>query len=282
MSNSARISPTAHYTAYVWARHGLGPAALATPLGAALHLALAPMNLAWEYCASRPSLDQMLLARHRCIDWLLEREIRAGRVGQVLEVAAGLSPRGVRLTARHPGLGYVEADLPAMAAHKRALLEQAGLQQERLRVVEVDALAESGDLAVGEVAARALKPEVGTALVTEGLLGYFDDTTIRGMWSRFAAVLARFPAGVYLSDLHLAGEVAGMRGTGVFRFLLGAFVQGQTYLHFADETAAVAALREAGFPVAELHRVDSPALAGAEVPARDRGHVVRLIEARTR
>jgi len=279
MNGSARISPTAHYTAYVWARHGLGPDVLATPLGAALYLSLRPANLAWEQWSSRPSLDQMLLARHRSIDWLLEREIRAGRVAQVLEVAAGLSPRGVGLSGRYPRLRYVEADLPAMAAHKRGLLEQAGLLAPDHRVVEVDALAGSGDDSVAAVAARELRPDAGTALVTEGLIGYFDGPAVRGMWTRFAEVLARFPAGVYLSDLHLAGEVGGMRGAAAFRCLLSAFVQGATHLHFDDDAAAVAALRAAGFAEPYVHGMDSPALAAACVPARERGHVVRVIEA---
>lgn len=282
MAGSERISPTAHYTAYVWARHGLGPEALATPYGALLHLALSPMNLAWERWSARPSLDQMLLARHRGIDWLLEREIRAGRVGQVLEIAAGLSPRGLRLTARYPALRYVEADLPAMIAEKRRLLSAAGLSRPGLELVEVDALAETGPLAVDAVAARALREDTGTALLTEGLLGYFDRAAVCGMWARFAAALARFPAGVYLSDLHLGGEVGGMRGTALFRWLLSAFVQGPTYVAFETEADARSALAGAGFGVACVHAMDGPALAGAQVPARERRHVVRIVEARAR
>lgn len=282
MAGSERISPTAHYTAYVWARHGLGPDALATPLGALLHLSLAPMNLAWERWSSRPSLDQMLLARHRAIDWLLEREIRAGRVGQVLEIASGLSPRGLRLTARHPALRYVEADLPTMVREKRRLLAEAGLSRPGLELVEVDALVDTGPLAVQAVASRALREDTGTALVTEGLLGYFDRTAVCAMWRRFAAALSRFPCGVYLSDLHLAGEVGGMRGTALFRWLLAAFVQGATYVSFASEAEARSALEGAGFEVAWVHAMDAPALAGADVPGRERRHVVRVVEARVR
>jgi len=45
----------------------------------------------------------------------------------VIEVAAGLSPRGWRFRRRYGDrLTYVEADLPAMAARKRGALERMG------------------------------------------------------------------------------------------------------------------------------------------------------------
>ena len=75
MPDSSRISPTAHYTSYVWFRHGMSHPALATPLGARLHLALRPMNLVYGQISKRPNLDMMLLARHRVIDKLLERAL---------------------------------------------------------------------------------------------------------------------------------------------------------------------------------------------------------------
>lgn len=278
-AGSARISPTAHYTAYVWVRNGLAPERLATPLGRALHLALLPANLAWEHLGSEPTLDQMLLARHRAIDWLLERQIRTGRVGQVLEVAAGLSARGLRLTSRFPGLRYVEADLADMAAHKRRLLEELGIRDDRHQVVGVDALAEGGPASVPDVAARALAPGIGTAVVTEGLLGYFELAAVQGLWRRVATLLAGYPAGVYLSDLTPGGSLRGMRGALAFRWVLSAFVRGATHLHFTGDEDAVAALRAAGFARAHLHRMDDAELAAVDVPGRERGHVVRVLEA---
>ena len=83
---------------------------------------------------------------------MLEDAIRPGHVGQVLEVAAGMSPRGWRFTERHPDLVYVEADLPDMAARKRAALERIGRPATH-RVVELDALAATGPLSLASVAA---------------------------------------------------------------------------------------------------------------------------------
>jgi O-methyltransferase involved in polyketide biosynthesis len=277
MPGSERISPTAHYTAYVWYVAGMSHPALTTGLGRMLYTALRPMNVGYEQLGHRPSLDQMLLARHRVLDHLLEHAIQSGRVGQVIEVAAGLSPRGFSFAARHPRLVYLEADLPDMAAIKRRRLAEAGLGGPRHRVLEVDALRDDGPESLPSLAAAHLDPAVGTAVITEGLVGYFDRPSVEGMWTRFARVLSRFPHGVYLADLHLARDTAEMRLARTFRLLLSAFARGKVHLHFADDAEAVAALSAAGFARPVLHRAGE--VPGVEVPGRERGHVVRLIEA---
>src|SRR5689334_1298630 len=101
--SSARISPTAHYTCEVWVRNGLSDPAFATREGSTLHKLLLPLN-AGSRALGGPTIDGMLLARHRLIDHLLETEIEAGTVTQVIEVAAGLSPRGWRMSRRYPAL----------------------------------------------------------------------------------------------------------------------------------------------------------------------------------
>lgn len=251
MSDSARISPTAHYTGQVWCRHDLSPPELSTTMGQAMFAALrGPMRLA-ALAAGGMTLEKMLLQRHLIIDHLLEEAIAAGTVGQVVEVAAGLSGRGLRLTRRHPGLVYVEADLPGMAARKRRLLAGVGEHQ----VVAVDALADSGPHTLDAALAQVLDPARGVAIVTEGLVNYFERTQVEGMWRRFAAALGRFPHGLYLSDLHL--DAGPNRSTMVraFRLLLGTVARGHIHLHYDSVAALRGALAGAGFggPV-ELHR----------------------------
>jgi O-methyltransferase involved in polyketide biosynthesis len=276
MADSSRISPTAHYTSYVWVKHGLSHPSLGTPLGRILYHALAPMNLAYDRLSDRPSLEVMLLSRHRGIDHLLARAIEEKRVGQVIEVAAGLSPRGLTFTRRFPGLTYVEADLPAMAARKRAALAVAGAKH---RVVEVDALKDGGPGSLDEIAA-GLDPKVGTAIITEGLLGYFSRPDVEGMWRRFARVLGRFPSGLYLADLNLGGDLDGMRGARLFKKLLEVFARGKTYLHFGQPEEAEAAARAAGFRTVRVHR-PSEMPAEVDIPARHRRANVRVLEATT-
>ncbi len=277
-SDSARISPTAHYTGFVWYRNGLSHEAFRTREGWLLHRALRPMNLAYEL-TGRASLDAMLLSRHRVIDHLLSRAIETGEIGQVVEVAAGLSPRGRRFTERYPDLIYVEGDLPGMVARKREVLSRAGYGSPRHRVVEVNALADDGPGSLWGAFAEHLEPGHGTALITEGLIGYFDPASVAGMWHRFSRFLGDYPAGLYLSDLHTEADAAGTRGSRLFQRLLSIFARGQVHLHFSGPAEAEEALRATGFADASVH--DPASFAGrVELPRVSR-HVVQVIEARS-
>jgi hypothetical protein len=113
--SDARISPTAHYTSYVWFANGMSHPALTSRLGHVLYRALQPLNGAHDLLTRAGNLESMLLARHRLIDRLLTEAIESERIGQVVEIAAGMSPRGFRFAQRYPGLRYIEADLPVMA-----------------------------------------------------------------------------------------------------------------------------------------------------------------------
>jgi O-methyltransferase involved in polyketide biosynthesis len=99
LTSRERVGPTAHYTGYVWARNGLSHPELETREGRLLFDSLQPAMLA-SRALGGPTLEAYLLARHRAIHALLERAIDAGRVSQVIEVAAGLSPRGWRFGRR--------------------------------------------------------------------------------------------------------------------------------------------------------------------------------------
>ncbi len=265
MSDNARISPTAHYTGYVWARNGLSHPALSTLEGRLLFEALrGPMTAATAL--GGPSLERYLLARHRAIDRRLEAAIEAGTISQVIEVACGLSPRGWRFSRRlGDRITYIEADLPGMAERKRRALEHIGSLGEHHRVVEIDALLDTGPLSLAGVAA-CLERDRGTAIITEGLIGYLDTPAMVGTWRRFAAVLHGFPAGLYLSDLHL-GEIQTPL-IRAFRLVLSGFVRGTVHLHFDDAAEARAALLDAGFDAAEV------------TPAAD-GELVQIIDSST-
>lgn len=237
------ISPTAHYTGYVWFANGQSHEAFATRTGRLMYQALRGPNAAAR-AVGLATLEGMLLARHQLIDLRLTQAIEAGEVSQVIEIAAGLSPRGWRFTQKFPELTYLEADLPAMVAHKRALLDQVGA---RHQVVELDALAPT---ALDDLCAT-LDPARGTAIITEGLVNYFDRATVTAMWSRFARALARFPHGLYLSDL-IVREGNRDLVTTTFAALLGMFVRGKVHVHFESVEEAVRVLEDAGFD-AVLH-----------------------------
>jgi O-methyltransferase involved in polyketide biosynthesis len=239
----SEISPTAHYTGYVWARNGLSHPELATAQGRVLYESLRPM-MTVTGLLGRGTLEAYLLARHTAIDALLKRAIEQHGVAQVIEVASGLSPRGWRFTERYGDrLTYVETDLPEMAELKRRALARMGA---RHRVLALDALAEEDLPALAD----ELDHDTGLAIITEGLLGYLPSDDVATLWRRFAQTLSRFRAGRYISDLHLAN--AQTREVKAFRVLLSAFVRGNVYLHFDDAAQASSALREAGFAHAEV------------------------------
>ena len=153
-----------------------------------------------------------------------------------------------------------------VAAQKRRKLDGAGLRGPHHEVVTLDALSDGGEDSLSAAAAR-LDPKKGTAIITEGLLGYLDRAAARGVWRRIAQTLARFPHGLYLSDLYIDGELEEAPAVRVFRTLLAAFVRGKTHTQADTPVEAEAALDEAGFARVTLH----------EKP----GSWVRILEART-
>lgn len=277
MLPSSWISPTAHYTGHVWWRNGLSHPAFRTPTGRAFFAALEPINQLSKITGG-PTLEAMLIARHRVIDHLLETAIAAGEVEQVLEVAAGLSPRGHRFVGRHPDLVYVEADLPGMAARKRGVLEAAGSLSDRHPVVTIDALADDGPESVAAVCERHFDRGRGVAILTEGLINYFATDAVAGIWARFAEALEPFAAGLYLSDNTCDEDVEAIRGGRAFRRLLNRLTRGAQHTYFADAEAVRDALIDAGFFDAEVHFAAD--FAELDVGDLARTARVRIIEAR--
>jgi O-methyltransferase involved in polyketide biosynthesis len=267
------VTPTAHYTGYVWARNGLSHPELRTPEGRLMFESLRPA-MTLNAILGRGSLEQYLLARHQAIDLLLRRAIEEHEVTQVLEIAAGLSARGWRFTNRFPDLTYIEADLPDMVARKRQSLERMDGRSSSHRIVELDVLRASGALSLASVA-EDLNRDRGLVIITEGLLGYLPTAEVRGIWRRFAATLGGFAHGRYLSDVHLSSLQT--IETRAFRALLSAFVRGRVYLHFRDPAAVVDELQGAGFAGAEVR----PAFAVAGMTSRPGTRLAYVLEAST-
>jgi len=271
------ISPTAHYTGYVWFAHGQSHEAFATRTGRLMYQALRAPNIA-ALAAGLPTLEGMLLARHRLIDLRLSEAIDTGEISQVIEVAAGLSPRGWRFRTRYGDqLTYVEADLPGMREHKQRILAELGGETAHHHTAEVDALADHGATSIDQLC-EALDPTRGTAIITEGLVNYFDRPTVESMWPILYIYIDRFPRGTYLSDINLREGNSGVFVTG-FTWLLAAFVRGRTHLHFDTPDQVELALEQAGFDGVVLDPRDfADELGGVEAAGAAR---VKIIEALT-
>jgi O-methyltransferase involved in polyketide biosynthesis len=274
MSGSDNISPTAHYTGEVWRRNGLSHPWLGTVEGRVMYDALHPV-MAASAAAGGPSLETYLLARHRAIDALLQAAIARHGVSQVIEVAAGLSPRGWRFANRYGDrLVYVEGDLPEMAARKRHALARIGSLSAEHRVVELDALRPGGPQSL-EAAAAQLDRSRGLAIITEGLLGYLETAAVVDLWTRFAQTLDAFPSGRYISDLHLGSAITP--AVRAFRVLLAAFVRGGVYLHFHDAAEAEDQLWACGFATAAVR----PAGRLTDAAPGQGGWLANILEAST-
>lgn len=277
--DSSGISFTAFYTGEVWRRHGLSVPFLTAPQGRLLYAAGRPMELLTEAVLGG-SNETMLLQRHHILDHLLEKAIEEG-VTQIVEIACGLSPRGVVTMQRFAGrdLRYTEADLPGMAARKRQLLQEAGALGERHRVVELDILDRASAHSLEAVFA-GLDPARKTLVITEGLVNYFDFPTIHDFWRRLAQVLQGFPAGLYITDLypnfrwHRSVKLAN-----AFKSALAWATRSRVTLHFGNEEAIREGFRDAGFASTQVHLPESY-YGVLEIPVQRTPSFVRVIENR--
>ncbi|HVT33945.1 MAG TPA: class I SAM-dependent methyltransferase [Nevskiaceae bacterium] len=243
-AKSENVSPTAYATGYLWYRNGMSHEALATEQGRKVDRWFHGF-IAATRALTGVQLDTMLIARHKGIDGELARAIEAGRVGQVVEIAAGLSPRGTTFCQRYPKLTYIETDLPKMAALKRSLLDKGGLLSARHRVQVVDALAQRGANSLAALA-KTLDAQQGVAVITEGLMSYLDPVAAHHVWRNTAHFCKRFPHGLYLSDAYLAGDRSGA-AFAAFGLMISAFVRGRLHRQFRSAEHARERLARAGF-----------------------------------
>ena len=274
--DTSRISPTAHYTGYVWVREGLADPRMATRSGRILHALMAPVARMGSRFFAGYTLDDTLLQRHRIIDALLDGEIAAG-ARAVVEIAAGLSPRGQRITAAHADLAYVEGD-PGMARRKRTAVARMGSAARNHHVVTLNALAAVGPGSLASIGRRFFEADEPAVVITEGLLNYFDQTAVEGLWTRIASFLAGRSRGAYFAEILVGEDVLPHVGARAFIPVVSAFAGGHVHLHYPTVAAAEAALLRSGFGSVTVHsptewrdRVDIP------VRRRD---VLRVVEAR--
>ncbi len=247
-----RIGPTAHYTAYVWHRLGLPYADLfATATGARLFWAFR-LTLEWPALVIPrvPALVDWLETRHRTIDAEL------GRLSPdaVVEVAAGLSRRGVTWAADH-GVRYAEVDLPHMVGKKRALLEARARPDTMQKLRGAWHIAPDDVLSDG-VAGRLADELEGAArpvVVAEGLLGYFDVPDRVRILAAAREALAAAGGGAFLCDLRTRRGFDGMPAAArVLRLATGVVTRGRGVRGELEDDDAVRGLfASAGFDSAE-------------------------------
>lgn len=204
-------------------------------------------------------LPSVLLQRHLIMDDRIHRfAARHGRF-QVLEIACGLSPRGLSVRQRYGDrVQYYEADLPGMAMRKRALLNRFSAVGPHHHVLDINVLSPAGADSLESVMSVHLDPAMPTIVITEGLVNYFDTPTIEGVWRRIATELKRFPAGMYLTDLHSDHDrTPTMRWIRMGQRVVGTVARGSITLHYGDDSSVQRAFRGLGFSQVQVHNPDT-------------------------
>ena len=159
---------------------------------------LRPENLHWY----APIFE----ARHKSIGAM----IRRSGARQILELAAGLSSRGLAMTA-DSGLRYVETDLEELIAEKTALIgaitrRHRLLPRDNLRVLAANALDREQLLG----ATKSLRPGLPVTVIHEGLLQYLSSSETETVARNVHEILGSF-GGVWITpDLSLKSDSANV------------------------------------------------------------------------
>src|SRR6266700_4072602 len=151
----------------------------------------AAMPVEFQTPATAPRFE----ARHK----LINRLLRQSGVTQVLEIAAGLSPRGLEMTA-DPDFTYAEVDLTGNAQLKQKIVDAITAKptvgvRTNLSVEEGDAL----DLVSLQAATTCLDRAKPIAIITEGLLRYLNPDEKTTVAKNIQTLLKQF-GGVWITS----------------------------------------------------------------------------------
>lgn len=136
---------------------------------------------------------------------LTDREIKKSGVTQVMELASGLSPRGLIMT-ENPAITYVELDLPEKMEFKREVIRK--LHRNRPAESSNLILEDGNAVDVRDFAFAEMKLRVGpVAVVCEGLLRYLNWEDKEELANNVKGALG-IHGGVWItSDIELLSEV---------------------------------------------------------------------------
>ncbi len=115
-----RIGIPAYFTSHAWVEAGFDYADLfETKQGRLMFKALEPVMRLFGFLGPAVRLhNEYLFVRH----FAHEARLRQIRPSCIVEIGAGLSPRGIAFASADPDLRYIEVDLPNMVAAKRSAL----------------------------------------------------------------------------------------------------------------------------------------------------------------
>ena len=272
----AKVAPTANGVAYL---RTFSDIPLTTEIYGALERQLSASGQ--PDLASRMKRDRLapqLEARYKLVDKLL----LASGVDQVIELAAGIAPRGINLASSHPAMRYVELDLPGVIKEKEGLIADLGITTPaNLSIVSGNALV-SDDITE---AASSFDPSKPIAVTNEGLMRYltFDEKTtlarnVRGLLKQFGGVWVTpdisLKSALAREDEAASGHISNLQQTtgidisqNVFDNVahartffedLGFAIEEHNFLEVSDQLVSPAKL---GMTTEEVTRLNEPCMA---------------------
>ena len=190
-----RIAVPAYFTSRAWVEADFGYAHLFdTRRGRLLYKALEPLFHLFGFLGPAVRLhNEYLFVRH----YAFEERLRQLLPSCIVEIGAGLSPRGIAFAATDPDLLYIEVDLPGMVATKRRTL--GGFQTPpNYFLGTADLLAKD----FIESLHAAPRPGDRVVVVTEGVTDYFNMSEKRTAFRNICSLLRAQGGGHYLLEIY--------------------------------------------------------------------------------
>lgn len=160
--NPEKISPTAKFVAYL---RTFSDIPFSKDISAVSDSENVFKDIGGEYTETMIKFAPLLEARFKVISAIIEQQ----KIKNVLEIASGVSPRGL-IMSEDPSVNYVEADLPTILAEKekivRDILGRSKQTRPNLHFAKTDVLK------LEELQAAALPLNSPMAVEHEGLLNY--------------------------------------------------------------------------------------------------------------
>ena len=263
------VSLTAHYTAYAWHLLGVPEAhRFITRRGRWLHRVAKIFEIFTRPAGIGDLVSILMEPRHL----LFEHLIKASKSRCIVELGAGLSPRGTAYT-RDSDLTYIEVDLPRMSALKARLVGEAKGENQHFLAGNVL------DPGLFDRLEQLIRNKGPVAVVAEGLLYYLKRKPLEQMLEDTARLLKQAGGGVFISDLNpvTAIERFGLAGW-LFIKVLARVARWPATMSIRDSQEARELFLNAGFDEIQGHDPRTHPAAARLEHVQTRG-VVLLIEA---
>jgi len=190
-----RIAVPAYFTSRAWVEADFGYAHLFdTRRGRLLFKALEPLFHLLGFLGPAVRFhNEYLFVRH----YAFEERLRQLLPSCIVEIGAGLSPRGIAFACADPDLRYIEVDLPNMVAAKRGAM--GGFQTPpNYFLGTADLLAQDFIESLPEMP----RPGDRVVVITEGVTDYFRMAEKARAFRNICSLLRAQGGGRYLLDVY--------------------------------------------------------------------------------